>query len=85
VGEAIERGRLYLDAGADCIYPIMVSAEDDIAALTQGIPGPVNTNAIGTKISRLAELGVARVSFGPMPYLKALDALKSFATGLRPE
>ncbi|GLZ09051.1 carboxyvinyl-carboxyphosphonate phosphorylmutase [Actinomadura sp. NBRC 104412] len=80
---AIERGRLYLEAGADCVYPIMASAEDDIAALTKGIPGPVNANAISVTPGRLAELGVARISYGPMPYLHALDALKSFVTGLR--
>ncbi|GAA3979998.1 isocitrate lyase/phosphoenolpyruvate mutase family protein [Actinomadura viridis] len=81
---AIERGRRYLEAGADCIYPIMATAEDDVAALVQGIPGPVNANCLpGSRLERLAELGVARVSFGPMPYLLALDALKAMATRLK--
>jgi 2-methylisocitrate lyase-like PEP mutase family enzyme len=83
VAEAIERGRLYLNAGADCIYPILVSSEDDVAALTKGIPGPVNTNALGNTPARLGELGVARISYGPMPYMMALDTLKSFAESLR--
>jgi 2-methylisocitrate lyase-like PEP mutase family enzyme len=44
VAEAVRRGRLYLAAGADCIYPIGVSDERDIATLVAGVPGPVNAN-----------------------------------------
>jgi len=65
VAEAIRRARLYLDAGADCIYPILVREEAAIAALVAGIPGPVNIFALpdGPSLTRLAELGVARISF----------------------
>jgi 2-methylisocitrate lyase-like PEP mutase family enzyme len=44
VAEAVRRGGLYLGAGADCIYPIGVSDEKDIAALVAGAPGPINAN-----------------------------------------
>jgi hypothetical protein len=30
-------------------------------------------------VRRLAELGVARVSHGPLPFLRALDALRELA------
>ncbi|MEW2357609.1 isocitrate lyase/phosphoenolpyruvate mutase family protein [Spirillospora sp. NPDC029432] len=84
IPEAIERARLYLDAGADCIYPIMAPTEDDIAVLAKEIPGPVNGNVMpGGSVARLAELGVARISFGPMPYLLALDAFKAMAGRLK--
>ncbi|HEY7940852.1 MAG TPA: isocitrate lyase/phosphoenolpyruvate mutase family protein [Candidatus Limnocylindrales bacterium] len=65
--EAIRRGNLYLDAGADCIYPIRVADEPTIKALVAGIGGPVNIYARPEAPSpaRLSELGVARVSFGP--------------------
>jgi 2-methylisocitrate lyase-like PEP mutase family enzyme len=81
VAQAIERGRAYLEAGADCVYPIMVVSEESIAALVEGLPGPINANCIpqGPGLRRLAELGVARVSFGPMPYFIALEALKRLA------
>jgi 2-methylisocitrate lyase-like PEP mutase family enzyme len=81
LAQAVERGRLYLEAGADCIYPIMVQAEDDVAVLAKEIPGPLNTNCFpgGASPARLGSLGVARISFGPMPYLLALDALKGMA------
>lgn len=78
VGEALRRGRRYLEAGADCVYPIMASAEEDIAALVAELPGPVNLGCFpGTPgLPRLIELGAARISFGPRPYRTALEALK---------
>ncbi|MFG2016956.1 isocitrate lyase/PEP mutase family protein [Actinomadura geliboluensis] len=80
VDAAIERGRLYLEAGADCVYPIMAPM-DAVLALVKGLPGPVNANNMpGTSLADLAAAGVARVSYGPMPYLRALDAVKEFAT-----
>jgi 2-methylisocitrate lyase-like PEP mutase family enzyme len=62
--QTAERVRRYLDAGADCAYPIGASEPDDIAALAR--LGTVNvlftpaTPAIG----ELARLDVARISFG---------------------
>ncbi|WP_243774610.1 isocitrate lyase/PEP mutase family protein [Actinomadura barringtoniae] len=82
VAQALERGRAYFEAGADCVYPIRVSDEADIRALVEGLPGPVNTNLPGNDLDlrKLAEIGVGRVSFGPMPYFTALEALKGMAT-----
>jgi 2-methylisocitrate lyase-like PEP mutase family enzyme len=59
----------------------MVKAEDDVAVLAKEIPGPINTNCFpgGASPARLGSLGVARISFGPMPYLLALDAMKAMA------
>jgi 2-methylisocitrate lyase-like PEP mutase family enzyme len=70
VAEAVRRGGLYLAAGADCIYPIGVSDEKDIATLVAGLPGPVNANTrpAGPDLAKLRELGVARVSYGPRLY-----------------
>ena len=42
--EAVRRGRLYREAGADCIYPIGVRDRHDIATLVDELPGPVNGN-----------------------------------------
>jgi len=63
--EAIERGKRYLDAGADCVYPITVSDEDDVAALVAAL-GVVNVNLAprSSSVDRFAELGVARISVG---------------------
>jgi 2-methylisocitrate lyase-like PEP mutase family enzyme len=79
VAETIRRGRLYLEAGADCVYPIAVSDERDIATLVAEVPGPINGNTRpgGPDLARLRELGVARVSFGPRLYREALTNLKA--------
>jgi 2-methylisocitrate lyase-like PEP mutase family enzyme len=80
VEEVAERGRRYLEAGADCVFPILAPSEEVIAELAKAIPGPINVTCFpGMDLGRLAALGVARVSFGPMTYLTALDALKSMA------
>jgi 2-methylisocitrate lyase-like PEP mutase family enzyme len=47
---------------------------------------PVNVMMMGelTSISRIAETGVARVSFGPGPYLTAMSDLKGRFGALTP-
>lgn len=67
VDEAIRRGRAYAVAGADCVYPILVDDEASIGRLVDGIGAPVNILARpqAPSLARLAELGVARVSYGP--------------------
>jgi 2-methylisocitrate lyase-like PEP mutase family enzyme len=64
---SIDRGKRYLAAGVDCVYPIAAGDPDVIRALVEGIPGPVNAGYGQGKLSlaELADLGVARVSFGP--------------------
>lgn len=85
VREAVERGRRYLDAGADCVYPILAPSVAAIEALVKGLPGPINVNHLpGLPAPRgLAELGVARISFGPRPYRLALAALGGLAARLQ--
>ena len=65
--ETLRRGGSYLEAGADCVYPIMVSDETAIAAFVQGLRGMVNVYARpeAPPLPTLAALGVARISFGP--------------------
>jgi len=82
--EAIRRGNLYLDAGADCVYPIWVADEPTIQALVEGISGPVNIYARpeAPPPARLAELGVARVSFGPWIHRLAMREVARVATAI---
>ncbi len=64
VEEAVRRAQLYLDAGADCVYPIAVSRREDAAALVSAVPGPVNLLARkgGVSISELTAVGARRIS-----------------------
>lgn len=62
----LDRGARYLAAGADCVYPIAASDPAVVRELAAGIPGPINVGyGQQGSLARLAELGVARVSFGP--------------------
>lgn len=73
VAETVRRGRLYRDAGADCIYPIGVAKKDTIATLVTELSCPVNANTSdNVDLDVLRELGVARVSFGPRFYRAAM-------------
>jgi 2-methylisocitrate lyase-like PEP mutase family enzyme len=64
--EAVRRGRRYREAGADCLYPIGVADEPTIAAMVEGTEAPLNVylRRGAPSVSRLAELGVARATFG---------------------
>ncbi|MEV0423351.1 isocitrate lyase/PEP mutase family protein [Streptosporangium canum] len=67
LAESVRRGRRYLRAGADCVYPIFASGADEIRALAEEIDGPINIlfRAGTPSLGELAASGVARVSFGP--------------------
>ena len=66
VDDAIARGRRYAEAGADCVYPIFARGREAIRRLVAEVGRPINIAAGpgGLGRSELAELGVARVSFG---------------------
>jgi 2-methylisocitrate lyase-like PEP mutase family enzyme len=78
------RARAYFEAGADGVFPIGFYDETTIAALARAIDGPVNVivGPATPTISRLQELGVARVSFGSAPMRAAMGTARRFATEL---
>jgi 2-methylisocitrate lyase-like PEP mutase family enzyme len=61
--ETVRRARLYLEAGADCVYPISLSDPVLAAELTPAVGGLLNVN-LSDPLSALAEAGAARVSVG---------------------
>jgi 2-methylisocitrate lyase-like PEP mutase family enzyme len=86
LAEAISRARRYLEAGADCVYPIFLADEADIERLITEAGGPVNIllrKLDAGSIARLAELGAARVSMGGGPMRLAYAALRTSVAGLR--
>jgi 2-methylisocitrate lyase-like PEP mutase family enzyme len=74
--EAVRRGRLYAQAGADSIYPIGARGRDAIRRLAQEVGAPLNILAVpgGLSLAELGELGVARVSFGDGLMRVAIEA-----------
>ncbi|GHC69592.1 isocitrate lyase/PEP mutase family protein [Streptomyces flavofungini] len=82
--ETLRRARLYVEAGADCVYVIKAPV-DVIPALRDGIEGPLNFVFIpgGPSPEGLGELGATRVTFGPGLLFRAMEALRGVAAELR--
>lgn len=81
VKDALERAKAYADAGADGLFvPGLVNPEL-IAEVVQGSSLPVNIMVMDDSltVAQLAALGVARISQGPGPYLRAMKALEDDA------
>ncbi|MEV4434705.1 isocitrate lyase/phosphoenolpyruvate mutase family protein [Streptomyces sp. NPDC049585] len=85
VEPALERGRLYVAAGADCVYPILAPGEA-LAAMAAGVGAPVNALAMrgGPTPRELGALGVARVTFGGGLHREAMGAVETIAARLKP-
>jgi len=79
LADAVERGRAYLEAGAPVVFVPALLSEEQVATLVDAF-GPQRLTCIGIpggpSLARLEELGVARVSYGPMPQRVALTALQ---------
>ena len=78
---AIERARLYAEAGADGLFAPGLVDIDLIRRLADASRLPVNVMIADEtpSVSVLAQNGVARVSYGPRPYLLAMKALQEAA------
>lgn len=81
LAEAIQRANAYAAAGADGVFAPGLADEGLIEKLCAASPLPVNIMYLpyvpATK--RLAELGVARLSYGATPYRVMMEALKEAA------
>lgn len=83
--ETIRRGKLYREAGADCLYPFGFFDEATVAALVEGLGGPINILSMRNTISltRLAELGVTRVTFGTSLFRQFMTHVTETAAEIR--
>jgi 2-methylisocitrate lyase-like PEP mutase family enzyme len=83
--ETVRRGKAYLAAGADCVFPIGLADPTIIAELVKVLKAPVNI--VGRPglpdVSRLQRLGVARVSTASGPSLVAMSTTQQIAMELR--
>ncbi|WP_276258181.1 isocitrate lyase/PEP mutase family protein [Haloglomus litoreum] len=87
VERAVERANAYREAGSDCLFVPGVTDPETIAALVDGIDGPLNVLAGpgAPSIPALADLGVARVSVGSGPMRATLGFLQEIGEELRDE
>ena len=83
VEDVVARAGRYLEAGADCVYPIFV-APDAIPELVRRIPGPVNVlgRPGAPPVAELAALGVRRVSVGSGLHRATLSYVETAARQL---
>lgn len=81
---AIERGRAFMSAGADCLYPITMNNYDDITRYLEAAFMPINVllQKPVSDLNRLEKMGVARISLGPNFLNHALSAMKQIGDGL---
>ena len=79
LADAVQRGKAFLDAGAPVVFVPAMLGEEQVTTLVDAF-GPQRLTCIGIPgmppLARLQELGVARVSYGPMPQRVALTALQ---------
>jgi 2-methylisocitrate lyase-like PEP mutase family enzyme len=76
IEEGLKRARKYFDAGADCVYPILLS---DVSAIREYVAlGPTNILYGPESIapSEFAKLRVARISVGPFLFWHMLKRLE---------
>jgi 2-methylisocitrate lyase-like PEP mutase family enzyme len=74
VHEAVRRANAYLEAGADCVYPIVLWEADALRHFMSEVDGLVNVirHPHAPSLADLGALGVARVSWGPYLYRAAM-------------
>jgi 2-methylisocitrate lyase-like PEP mutase family enzyme len=85
LAEGVERAKRYRDAGADCIYPIMLADPGLIAEFVRQVDFPVNVMFMPATqtIEALGDLGVARISLATGVWRASLQAVRDLLAGLR--
>jgi 2-methylisocitrate lyase-like PEP mutase family enzyme len=83
--ETVERGRAYLAAGADCVYPITLRDPATMGRLVKALGAPININvrAGSPSVAELEALGVARASTASQMALMAMSLTRQIANELR--
>jgi methylisocitrate lyase len=77
--EAIRRAKLYLDAGADAIFPEALESPDEFASFARAVPAPLLAN--NTEFGRSPNLTVE--AFGALGYSMVLFPLTAFRAALK--
>lgn len=82
---AVQRARAYLDAGADCIYPIILGDLATLKRLREAVRAPINVLAPTCRatLRELEEAGIARLSLGPALMWASLSVMRNIAVELQ--
>jgi 2-methylisocitrate lyase-like PEP mutase family enzyme len=84
VEETIKRLNAYSDAGADCVYPVMIGDKKTLIQIRSRIKSPINVYASPetTPMKELEEIGINRLSIGPGMLRASATTMKMIATEL---
>lgn len=82
--ETIRRARMYLDAGATCVYPIGLTDRDQIDLLVHELAAPVNIwlRKSAPPLAALRQLGVARISVAAGLQHAAMRAISEISSAI---
>jgi len=81
VGEALDRAKAYAAVGASGFFVPGLVDDTLIGRICDRVMLPVNVMVVDGVPSnaRLSEFGVARISYGPIPYIRAMRTLEQEA------
>jgi 2-methylisocitrate lyase-like PEP mutase family enzyme len=84
VDDAVNRSKAYADAGASGFFVPGLQEEALIARICDESSVPVNVMVMDgvPDNERLAQIGVARISYGPIPYIEAMNGVQDRAARL---
>ena len=75
--DVVRRAKLYLEAGADCVYPIGLFDPTVVRDVVAAVDAPVNANLHPTTtVGALAGAGAARISIGPSAFRTLMAELR---------
>ncbi len=82
--DAVKRANAYVQAGADCVYPMGPGDSATLRTLRASIAAPINilATAQAEPLSALQEIGINRVSFGPFIFRSCLRKFADIADAL---
>jgi 2-methylisocitrate lyase-like PEP mutase family enzyme len=86
IGDALDRAKAYAAAGASGFFVPGLRDDALIGRICDGVASPVNVMVMDgvPPTERLSELGVARISYGAIPYMRAMNALREEALKVLP-
>ncbi len=83
--QAVLRAKAYLQAGADCFYPIVLGDLETVRRLHNAIEAPINVLAPTCRATprELEDAGIERLSLGPELIWHSLTVMKKIAVELQ--
>ena len=83
--QAVLRAKAYLQAGADCFYPILLGDLETLKRLHEAIRARINVLAPTCRatLRELEDAGIARLSLGPALIWASLTAMRQIAVELQ--